>query len=64
MPRSAGSTPDAPAPAGPYSQCVRAGSLVICAGQGGFALDGSIADDVAAQTEQRCTSGTRVPAAR
>jgi 2-iminobutanoate/2-iminopropanoate deaminase len=52
MPRTASSTPDAPPPAGPYSQAVRSGSLVLCAGQGGFALDGSIADGVAEQTEQ------------
>jgi 2-iminobutanoate/2-iminopropanoate deaminase len=53
MPRSAGSTPDAPAPAGPYSQCVRAGSTVICAGQSGHALDGTLATGIAEQTE-RC----------
>jgi 2-iminobutanoate/2-iminopropanoate deaminase len=52
MPRTAASTPDAPPPAGPYSQAVRSGSLVLCAGQGGFALDGSIAAGIAEQTEQ------------
>src|SRR6478672_7614717 len=52
MPRSAASTTGAPPPAGPYSQAVRAGSMVLCAGQGGHALDGTIADDITAQTEQ------------
>lgn len=52
MPRTAASTTSAPPPAGPYSQAVRAGSLVVCAGQGGHRLDGTIADDITAQTEQ------------
>ena len=52
MPRSAASTTGAPPPAGPYSQAVRAGAMVLCAGQSGHAVDGSIADDIAAQTEQ------------
>src|SRR3954454_12382838 len=52
MPRTASSTPGAPPPAGPYSQAVRSGAFVLCAGQGGFALDGSIAEGIAEQTEQ------------
>ena len=52
MPRTAASTPDAPPPAGPYSQAVRAGSFVLCAGQSGHAADGTIADGVTEQTEQ------------
>ena len=52
MPRTASSTPHAPAPAGPYSQCVRSGSTVVCAGQSGHALDGSLADGITEQAEQ------------
>ncbi|HKQ63330.1 MAG TPA: Rid family detoxifying hydrolase [Candidatus Polarisedimenticolaceae bacterium] len=29
-------TPDAPRPVGPYSQAVRAGEFIFCAGHGGF----------------------------
>ena len=47
-------TKDAPAPIGPYSQAVKAGSELFCSGQ--IALDpatGNVVDgDVAAQTEQ------------
>ncbi len=52
MPRSTASTTDAPPPVGPYSQAVRAGSFVLCAGQSGHAPDGTIADGVTEQTEQ------------
>jgi 2-iminobutanoate/2-iminopropanoate deaminase len=52
MTRTTISTPDAPPPPGPFSQCVRAGDLVFCAGQSGHTLDGDIADDITAQTEQ------------
>jgi 2-iminobutanoate/2-iminopropanoate deaminase len=47
-------TPDAPAPIGPYSQAVRAGTLLFCSGQ--IPLDpatGKLVDgDVAAQTRR------------
>jgi 2-iminobutanoate/2-iminopropanoate deaminase len=52
MTRTTISTPDAPPPPGPFSQCVRAGDLVFCAGQSGHTVDGDIADDITAQTEQ------------
>ena len=43
----------APPPIGPYSQGMRAGSLVFTAGQIGFRADGTLAEgDVAAQTRQ------------
>lgn len=50
--RIAGSTADAPAPAGPYSQSARIGEVVAAAGQGGFTPDGVLLDGVPAQTEQ------------
>ncbi len=34
-------TPDAPQPAGPYSQAIRSGGLLFLAGQGPFRPDGS-----------------------
>ncbi|MGH3510304.1 MAG: RidA family protein [Nocardioidaceae bacterium] len=52
MTRKAGSTNQAPPPAGPYSQSVRVGGVVVCAGQGGATPDGVMLDGVAAQTEQ------------
>src|SRR5215217_92042 len=44
----------APPALGPYSQAIRAGGLIFCAGQIGLTPDGQIADltDVAAQTRQ------------
>ena len=54
MPRTAISTPHAPAAIGPYSQAIRADGYLFCSGQLG--LDPStgefVAGDVAAQTEQ------------
>jgi 2-iminobutanoate/2-iminopropanoate deaminase len=52
MTRTASSTNDAPAPAGPYSQCIRAGQMVFSAGQSGHAMDDSIAEGITEQTEQ------------
>jgi 2-iminobutanoate/2-iminopropanoate deaminase len=52
MTRQAFSTDQAPPPAGPYSQSVRAGGVVVCAGQAGMTTDGVMLDGVAAQTEQ------------
>lgn len=47
-------TPDAPAPIGPYSQAVRAGTLLFCSGQ--IPIDPAtgklVAGDVAAQTRR------------
>lgn len=50
--RIEGRTPDAPPPAGPYSQAVRIGTTVAAAGQAGFAPDGTLAEGVAAQTRR------------
>ncbi|MDQ2662110.1 MAG: RidA family protein [Actinomycetota bacterium] len=50
--RIAGSTTDAPPQAGPYSQSVRIGDIVTCAGQAGFTPDGELVDGVAEQTAQ------------
>lgn len=47
-----GSTSDAPAPAGPYSQSVRIGSLIMCSGQAGFLPDGTLVEGVEGQTRQ------------
>ena len=48
------STPDAPKPAGPYSQAIRSGSTLYCAGQ--IPIDPKtgelVADDIATQTRQ------------
>lgn len=52
MTRREGRTADAPAPAGPYSQSVRVGGLVACAGQAGITPDGVLVEGVAAQTRQ------------
>lgn len=52
MTRQAFSTDQAPLPAGPYSQSVRAGGVVVCAGQGGAMPDGVMTDGITAQTEQ------------
>jgi 2-iminobutanoate/2-iminopropanoate deaminase len=46
-------TDQAPPPAGPYSHGVRAGGVVVCAGQGGTTPDGVMAEGITAQTE-RC----------
>jgi reactive intermediate/imine deaminase len=47
-------TDQAPAPAGPYSQAIRAGSLLIVAGQVGIdpATGSAAGADIAAQTRQ------------
>lgn len=50
--RIAGSTPDAPPQAGPYSQSVRIGDIVACAGQAGFRPDGTLVEGVGEQTAQ------------
>ena len=50
--RIQGTTTDAPAQAGPYSQSVRIGSIVSCAGQAGISPSGILAEGVAAQTRQ------------
>ena len=50
--RIEGLTKDAPPPAGPYSQSVRIGDIVACAGQAGFTPDGVLVDGVAEQTRQ------------
>jgi 2-iminobutanoate/2-iminopropanoate deaminase len=52
MTRTASSTGDAPAPSGPFSQCVRTGPMVFCAGQSGHTVEGYIADRITEQTEQ------------
>ena len=48
------STPDAPKPAGPYSQAIRAGSTLYCAGH--IPIDPKtgelVADDIATQTRR------------
>lgn len=50
--RHTGSTPDAPTPAGPYSQSTRIGNIVQSAGQVGLRPDGRLVDGVAEQTRQ------------
>jgi 2-iminobutanoate/2-iminopropanoate deaminase len=50
--RIEGRSDQVPAPAGPYSQAVRIGSLVSVAGQAGARPDGSVEAGVAAQTRQ------------
>lgn len=54
MPRRAGSTDQAPRPAGPYSQSVRIGNVVHAAGQGADdPATGRLAgDDIETQTRQ------------
>lgn len=52
MTRTPGSSDRIPAPAGPYSPSVRLGDLVFTAGQGPAHPDGSMADDITAQTSQ------------
>jgi 2-iminobutanoate/2-iminopropanoate deaminase len=52
MSKFAGCTDEAPLPAGPYSQSVRIGNLVACAGQAGTRPDGTVTSGVAAQTRQ------------
>ncbi len=58
MPRTAVSTPHAPAAIGPYSQAIRAGDLLFVSGQ--IPLDPAtgqlVADDIRAQTERVLTS--------
>jgi 2-iminobutanoate/2-iminopropanoate deaminase len=47
------STPNAPAPAGPYNQGRVVGNMLYLAGQGGFdPQDGGLVDGIAAQTER------------
>lgn len=50
--RIQGSTTEAPAQAGPYSQSVRIGNIVACAGQAGFTPAGELLEGVPAQTRQ------------
>ena len=50
--RIQGSTTDAPPQAGPYSQSVRIGDIVACAGQAGFTPAGELLEGVPAQTRQ------------
>jgi 2-iminobutanoate/2-iminopropanoate deaminase len=45
-------TPEAPPAAGPYSQAVRAGNLVFCAGQLPMDLAGALPVTIAEQTHQ------------
>ncbi|WP_295850379.1 RidA family protein [Tardiphaga sp.] len=45
-------TPKAPAAAGPYSQAVRTGNLVFCAGQLPMDLSGAMPATIAEQTRQ------------
>jgi 2-iminobutanoate/2-iminopropanoate deaminase len=52
MTRLTGVTGDAPAPAGPYSQSTRIGSIVQSAGQVGRTPDGTLVEGVSAQTLQ------------
>ena len=56
------STTDAPAAIGPYSQAVRAGSLVFCAGQ--VPLDPKtgqiVSEDITAQTKRVLDSVTAI----
>ncbi|MFL6073721.1 MAG: RidA family protein [Mycobacteriales bacterium] len=57
MPSIGYSTSGAPAPAGPYSQGVRRGSVLALAGQAGFdPATGQLVDGVAAQTRQALTN--------
>lgn len=50
--RIPGVTTDAPPQAGPYSQSVRIGDIVACAGQAGFTPAGELLEGVPAQTRQ------------
>ncbi|HZC72280.1 MAG TPA: Rid family detoxifying hydrolase [Jatrophihabitans sp.] len=52
MSRHAATTDQAPSPAGPYSQSIRAGNVVVCAGQAGAVPAGELLDGITAQTEQ------------
>jgi 2-iminobutanoate/2-iminopropanoate deaminase len=52
MVRTAGSTDRAPKPAGPYSQSVRIGNVVACAGAGGISPQGDLREGIEAQTRQ------------
>lgn len=65
MPRTAGSTDQAPAPAGAYSQSVRSGPVIWAAGQGGFdpRTGDIVGPDVAAQTRQALRNVAAVLAA-
>lgn len=54
MAKNAGHTSDAPEPAGPYSQSVRAGSFVVAAGQVGIDPQTGevVSEDIREQTRQ------------
>jgi len=52
MSRLASHAASSPPPAGPYSPCVRIGSLVAAAGQAGFDSSGTLVAGVAEQTRQ------------
>jgi 2-iminobutanoate/2-iminopropanoate deaminase len=65
MSRTQGRTAEAPAPAGPYSQSVRIGSIVAAAGQGGAdpATGELVGPGVAEQTRQALANVAAVLAA-
>jgi len=63
MPRSTSTTDQAPAPAGPYSQHARIGSIVAAAGQAGFLPDGTLLKGVGEQTRQTLNNVLAVLAA-
>jgi 2-iminobutanoate/2-iminopropanoate deaminase len=52
MTRIPSQAPQSPPPAGPYSPCVRIGSIVAAAGQAGFDANGTLVSGVAGQTRQ------------
>src|SRR5260370_21528655 len=60
-------TPDAPQPAGPYSQAIRSGGLLFLAGQGPFRPDGSKVegafDEQARQTFRNLEAASAAPPA-
>ena len=50
--RIAGQSQHVPSPAGPYSSCVRIGSMIAASGQAGFGPDGALLAGVGAQVGQ------------
>ena len=53
MPRTPILSPDAPAPSGGYSQAIRAGDFLFCAGQGPYDADGRrVGETIAEQVRQ------------
>jgi 2-iminobutanoate/2-iminopropanoate deaminase len=63
MSRTEGRTDAAPAPAGPFSQSVRIGTLVAAAGQVGNTPDGEVLEGVGPQTRQALANVASVLAA-